>query len=60
MLSALYDEERGYYMTSARQFGSAGDFYTAGQVHELFGALLAEECFETDRALGSPVSRRIQ
>lgn len=54
MRAALYDESDGYYTTSDRQFGRDGDFYTAAQVHELFGALLAEEFSAIDRALGHP------
>jgi SAM-dependent MidA family methyltransferase len=54
MRAALYDESGGYYTTSDRQFGRDGDFYTAAQVHEVFGALLAEEFSAIDRALGRP------
>jgi SAM-dependent MidA family methyltransferase len=43
MRTALYDERGGYYMSVREKFGAGGDFYTVSQVHELFGALLADE-----------------
>jgi len=55
MREALYDEHRGYYMSERDQFGAEGDFYTASQVHELFGSLLAKEFAGVWRALGSPI-----
>jgi len=51
----LYDSELGYYSRNAKQFGKAGDFYTASDVHAVFGRLLARQFEEMWRALGSPV-----
>lgn len=50
----LYHPELGYYMRSAEQFGKAGDFYTASDVHAVFGRLLARQFEEIWRALGCP------
>jgi len=50
----LYDPELGYYARNAEQFGKAGDFYTASDVHAVFGRLLARQFEEMWRALGSP------
>jgi SAM-dependent MidA family methyltransferase len=50
----LYDPEHGYYSRNAEQFGKAGDFYTASDVHKVFGRLLARQFEEMWRALGSP------
>jgi len=50
----LYHSELGYYSRNAEQFGKAGDFYTASDVHTVFGRLLARQFEEMWRALGSP------
>ena len=50
----LYHPELGYYSRNAQQFGKAGDFYTASDVHAVFGRLLARQFDEMWRALGSP------
>ena len=50
----LYDPERGYYAGHGWQFGKAGDFYTASDVHAVFGRLLARQFDEMWRALGRP------
>ena len=50
----LYDAALGYYSRGAAQFGKAGDFYTASDVHAVFGRLLARQFDEMWRALGSP------
>src|ERR1700680_977760 len=50
----LYDPELGYYARNAEQFGKAGDFYTASDVHAVFARLLARQFDEMWRALGSP------
>jgi SAM-dependent MidA family methyltransferase len=50
----LYHPELGYYSRNAEQFGKAGDFYTASDVHAVFGRLLARQFEEMWRALGSP------
>jgi SAM-dependent MidA family methyltransferase len=52
----LYHPEFGYYSRNAAQFGKAGDFYTASDVHAVFGRLLARQFEEMWRALGSPAT----
>jgi SAM-dependent MidA family methyltransferase len=42
-------------MSERELFGAEGDFYTASQVHELFGSLLAKEFAGVWSTLGSPV-----
>lgn len=54
MERCLYDPDFGYYSRNAEQFGKAGDFYTASDVHAVFGRLLARQFEEMWRALGSP------
>jgi len=50
----LYDFVEGYYSRHAEQFGKAGDFYTASDVHAVFGRLLARQFEEMWRALDRP------
>ncbi|HEV8524373.1 MAG TPA: SAM-dependent methyltransferase [Terriglobales bacterium] len=50
----LYHPEVGYYLRGKEQFGKAGDFYTASDVHAVFGRLLARQFEEMWRLLGSP------
>ncbi|HTS59577.1 MAG TPA: SAM-dependent methyltransferase [Terriglobales bacterium] len=50
----LYHPELGYYSRHAEQFGKAGDFYTASDVHAVFGRLLARQFEQMWRLLGSP------
>jgi SAM-dependent MidA family methyltransferase len=50
----LYEPHLGYYARHAGQFGKAGDFYTASDVHAVFGRLLARQFEEMWRTLGSP------
>lgn len=50
----LYDQELGYYARTKEQFGKAGDFYTSGDVHAVFGRLLARQLDEMWRALDAP------
>ena len=50
----LYHPEWGYYSRSKEQFGKAGDFYTASDVHAIFGRLLARQFDEMWRALDAP------
>ena len=50
----LYHPNVGYYARSGEQFGKAGDFYTASDVHAVFGRLLARQFEEMWRLLGSP------
>jgi SAM-dependent MidA family methyltransferase len=54
MERCLFDPEYGYYSCHAGQFGKAGDFYTASDVHAVFGRLLARQLEEMWRTLGSP------
>jgi SAM-dependent MidA family methyltransferase len=54
MERCLFDPEHGYYSCHAGQFGKAGDFYTASDVHAVFGRLLARQFEEMWRTLGSP------
>jgi SAM-dependent MidA family methyltransferase len=44
----------GFYSRAKEQFGKAGDFYTASDVHAVFGRLLARQFDEMWRALDSP------
>src|SRR5882672_6262937 len=55
----LYHPELGYYSRNAEQFGKAGDFYTASDVHAVFGRLLARQFEEVWRALGAPAKLEI-
>ncbi len=55
----LYDAELGYYSRNALQFGKGGDFYTASDVHKVFGRLLARQFEEMWRALGAPGELRL-
>jgi SAM-dependent MidA family methyltransferase len=50
----LYHSELGYYSRTREQFGKAGDFYTASDVHAVFGRLLARQFDEMWRAMGAP------
>ena len=54
MQLCLYHPELGYYSRNAGQFGRAGDFYTASDVHAVFGRLLARQFEEMWRVLSSP------
>jgi SAM-dependent MidA family methyltransferase len=54
MEMCLYDPAEGYYSRNAEQFGKAGDFYTASDVHAVFGRLLARQFEEMWRALDRP------
>jgi SAM-dependent MidA family methyltransferase len=50
----LYDPTAGYYSANTEQFGKAGDFYTASDVHAVFGRLLARQFDGIWRALDRP------
>lgn len=50
----LYHPELGFYARAQEQFGKAGDFYTASDVHAVFGRLLARQFEEMWRALDAP------
>ncbi len=52
MYSALYDENRGYYMTDRSHFGRTGDFNTTSQFHEVFGQMMAAEFARNLNSLG--------
>ena len=54
MQICLYDPDHGYYSANAEQFGKAGDFYTASDVHAVFGRLLARQFDEIWRVLDRP------
>lgn len=59
MQICLYDPALGYYSRNAEQFGKAGDFYTASDVHAAFGRLLARQFDEMWRALDCPPQMEI-
>ncbi len=50
----LYDPVEGYYSRTDEQFGKAGDFYTASDVHAVFGRLMARQLDEIWRVLDRP------
>ena len=56
----LHHPELGYYSRHAGQFGKAGDFYTASDVHAVFGRLLARQFDEMWRLLGAPATIVLQ
>jgi SAM-dependent MidA family methyltransferase len=51
---ALYAPGLGYYSGGARKLGAAGDFTTAPEVSQLFGACVATQCAEVLRVLRAP------
>jgi SAM-dependent MidA family methyltransferase len=53
MFETLYGES-GYYSQGSVKFGARGDFFTASQVHELFGQALAREFEHQWLSEGSP------
>ncbi len=55
----LYHPELGYYSRSAEQFGKHGDFYTASDIHAVFGRLLARQLDQMWRLMGCPESIEI-
>ena len=55
----LYDPVEGYYSRNANQFGKAGDFYTASDVHAVFGRLLARQFDEMWQTLDRPAELEI-
>jgi len=50
----LYHPELGYYSRPVERFGKDGDFYTASDVHAVFGRLMSRQFEEMWRVLGSP------
>ncbi|HZN54209.1 MAG TPA: SAM-dependent methyltransferase [Candidatus Polarisedimenticolaceae bacterium] len=55
---ALHDPEHGYYAGGPARLGRSGDFFTASDVGPAFGAALAHQLDEMDRALGRPAPFR--
>ncbi len=49
---ALYAPGLGYYMSAMAKFGAAGDFVTAPELSDLFGACVARQCAQVLRHLG--------
>ena len=54
MEMALYDPEGGYYNSPEEKIGFRGDFYTAPEVHPLFGTMLAKQFAQIWELLGEP------
>jgi SAM-dependent MidA family methyltransferase len=54
MEMCLYEPGLGYYARPREHFGKAGDFYTASDIHAVYGRLLCRQFEEMWRALGSP------
>ena len=52
MERALYDPDGGYYSRGGSRLGPGGDFYTASDVGHAFGAAIARQLQEIDRAIG--------
>ncbi len=52
---ALYAPGLGYYSAGARKLGPGGDFTTAPEISELFGACVARQCEELLREVGGCV-----
>jgi SAM-dependent MidA family methyltransferase len=50
---ALYAPGLGYYSAGAHKLGVGGDFTTAPEMSNLYGACLARQCEEVLRALGA-------
>ena len=48
---ALYAPGLGYYSAGARKFGDGGDFTTAPEISQLFGACIAAQCAQVLTAL---------
>ncbi len=51
---ALNDPQAGYYAAGPGRLGPRGDFFTASDLGDAFGACLARQIEEMDRALGGP------
>ena len=58
MQAALYDREHGYYNTARSKIGPEGDYYTAGNVHPAFGAVLARSFVEMWNEVSRDASER--
>jgi SAM-dependent MidA family methyltransferase len=59
MHRALYDEARGYYTSPRDKLGAKGDFYTASQLHEIYGQLMADEFARCWKQLHEPQTFQI-
>ncbi len=51
---SLYHPVHGYYTTGAGRIGRQGDYFTVSDVGTYFGACVARQLLEMDRALGRP------
>src|SRR5947209_4848707 len=50
----LYHPALGYYSRADEKFGKTGDFYTASDIHAVYGRLMARQFDEMWRILGAP------
>ncbi|ATY84700.1 hypothetical protein CVV65_06965 [Kyrpidia spormannii] len=57
---ALYDPAGGYYMREHDVFGRAGDFYTAPDVHPVYGKTIAAWAAQRARQYGWPDVRIVE
>jgi SAM-dependent MidA family methyltransferase len=55
----LYHPVLGYYSRAQEKFGKAGDFYTASDVHAIYGRLMARQFEEMWRVMERPSPIRI-
>src|SRR6185295_12683363 len=56
MKAALYDSDLGYYNTERPKIGATGDYYTASNVHQAFGAVLARAFGELWADVSKPLT----
>jgi SAM-dependent MidA family methyltransferase len=54
MAACLYEPGLGYYTSPGRKVGAEGDFYTSGNVHQVFGRLIAREIRNMWQSMGEP------
>jgi SAM-dependent MidA family methyltransferase len=52
MQMALYEPELGYYMSPTARSGREGDYFTAPELHPVFGRLVGEQLVEMAALLG--------
>ena len=55
----LYHPTLGYYSRAQQKFGKGGDFYTASDVHAIYGRLMARQFEEMWRAMDRPARLNI-
>ncbi|MBI4483979.1 MAG: SAM-dependent methyltransferase [Acidobacteria bacterium] len=55
----LYDPRHGYYQQPVSPIGRRGDYYTAPEVHEVFGRLLGRQVHEMWLRMGRPDDFRV-